>query len=833
MRHFMFPCIMLLCAVPATPQHFTSIGSALQSPEKVRVLNLSGQSLKQIPELKEFRNLEVLVLRNNFIQSTKVNGGYPASLRVIDVSGNAGIDVRDLLNDKSVSGLREVDLSYCGLTYLPHVISNLKHLQDLDLSDNLITEIPREIASLKKLKKLDVSRNDLRTLPIEISYLKSLRDLNCSGNDQLSFYEVADVISSRGLTYLTVGPIAILGGIPEHAGLIGTLTVKNSEVESIEPSLLDCKGIGSIQLVNCSFTSPELAFLMLNNVPGLHAMSVHATTIPEGLQRMTILDELELDIDLISATDFATLQNKLRDCRIINQGSIGFAPQRRSIAPPIQHLNPSLHEFILSNQLPARLETNRTVVNIPKNAFLTAEGVVYSGKVTFGYREFMDPVDMMLSGIPMLYDTAGTSEIFSSAGMMEITAYGEWGESLKPNPDALINVAIKTDRTSSNYHMYTFMPNQGRWEYQFNDMVRPVLQDEVKKDDMEIIDLTTNDAPLTRINQEDLLATRNFISESEKIHARPERPHPGKFLFDVEKLAKEQTFALRFTHLRMNSKTRNYLPFFDARELNRMTFKYDGDSASIVMAQLKQMRKEAWKSYGKPAGRTVHGTNRNYFLDVVVRLNEGHDNYLITLASIDTVITFPVYLETNRRTPQAVQARNDRFYRGYNISLQKRVNDWTRKLEKYDRDVEAFESYLESGREELLASMASNGGGNYTMERVFVVTGFGIWNCDAIQRMAQPTPLMATFTNHDGTTLEPTKAFVLDLTSNGVLSYDTQQEIRYDKGSRNALVLMLEGGYLAYASADDFERHVERNRIPLTVVSAKEIDLDQLKRILL
>lgn len=43
--------------------------------------------------------------------------------------------------------------------------------------------------------------------------------------------------------------------------------------------------------------------------------------------------------------------------------------------------------------------------------------------VKITYREFADPIDFFVSGIPMEYDSAGRKYNFESSGMCEINAY--------------------------------------------------------------------------------------------------------------------------------------------------------------------------------------------------------------------------------------------------------------------------------------------------------------------------------------------------------------------------------------------------------------------------
>lgn len=63
-----------------------------------------------------------------------------------------------------------------------------------------------------------------------------------------------------------------------------------------------------------------------------------------------------------------------------------------------------------------------SMVLFPKHAFVDENGGVVKGKVEVIFREFSDPIDYFMSGIPMEYDSAGLNFNFESSAMCEIKA---------------------------------------------------------------------------------------------------------------------------------------------------------------------------------------------------------------------------------------------------------------------------------------------------------------------------------------------------------------------------------------------------------------------------
>ena len=61
-------------------------------------------------------------------------------------------------------------------------------------------------------------------------------------------------------------------------------------------------------------------------------------------------------------------------------------------------------------------------IEFPANAFVDASGKAVHGKVDVSWTEYHSLTDIMLSGIPMKYDSAGVQHDFQSGGMFTIKA---------------------------------------------------------------------------------------------------------------------------------------------------------------------------------------------------------------------------------------------------------------------------------------------------------------------------------------------------------------------------------------------------------------------------
>ncbi len=101
-------------------------------------------------------------------------------------------------------------------------------------------------------------------------------------------------------------------------------------------------------------------------------------------------------------------------------------------------------------------------ITVDKNAFVTLSGQNYTGNVKLFYREFRNPVEIMLSGIPMSTKVGDKTELFKSGGMYEIAAYDVNGNELKTRSDTSVKINFALTDTSESFKFYSLNDN-GSW----------------------------------------------------------------------------------------------------------------------------------------------------------------------------------------------------------------------------------------------------------------------------------------------------------------------------------------------------------------------------------
>lgn len=137
--------------------------------------------------------------------------------------------------------------------------------------------------------------------------------------------------------------------------------------------------------------------------------------------------------------------------------------QDRFLKPPIPRLDVPFESFQFNAEEGDTLVyASGSVIIIPPRALQNTAGETVSGPVEITYREFADPVDFFLSGVPMSYDSAGTTYTFESSGMCEINA-NQNGEPLFVNDKAKPEIHLMSFTESPDHNLYYLDTVSGSW----------------------------------------------------------------------------------------------------------------------------------------------------------------------------------------------------------------------------------------------------------------------------------------------------------------------------------------------------------------------------------
>jgi hypothetical protein len=402
------------------------------------------------------------------------------------------------------------------------------------------------------------------------------------------------------------------------------------------------------------------------------------------------------------------------------------------VNPPIPNADIPYITFDYNTNSDTILVIGDTKIEIKKNSIVDENGNTIKGTAKISYREFMNPAQIMLSGIPMEYDSAGNKSTFSSAGMIEIKGEAE-GKPVFIAEDKGINISFKSPKAGNDYNLYYLDTIKKNWVYMGKDEI------EVQKDKEELNIKKTKKTKATEIN-------------NPKEPIKPEAPRLAdaqKWNFTIDVIPEE------FPELAGYSQTQ---------------FEID----------------ESYKKYN-PAHSKIEWN------DVKIEKANEPNKYFITFTK-DTIHC--KYL--------AQPVLNEKDYK-------KELAGYEKKYAEYMEAAKKAKLEEEANRTKIIVDTAYNPfETQQNIYRSFTIQKFGIWNCDKVFKQANKHISNPVLKIND--TIYERNVFLADFGNNALMSIYPGQEIRYDSGSKNYLIMIKNNNQIAVFWPKDFEKLVIKNQ---------------------
>ena len=246
------------------------------------------------------------------------------------------------------------------------------------------------------------------------------------------------------------------------------------------------------------------------------------------------------------------------------------------INPPFENIQADYEKAVINvNQGGEYVYESGSKITVPPAAFVDNNGELVNGDVDIKYREFHDFVDFFLSGIPMEYDSAGTSYILESAGMIEIFAEQN-GIRLNVAPGKEINVELVSEimvpvaekGNVPSFNIYKLDEEKRNWVYKGQDDI------EIIEEDMTDL-LNGSDSP-NGPNQ-DLLKELSTIEQKEKAELAAIEmsvPKPATPVEPVRANGSDYVFNFDFTDEEVAFRNTNQIEGTAHEEINQLRSQY-------------------------------------------------------------------------------------------------------------------------------------------------------------------------------------------------------------------------------------------------------------------
>jgi len=508
-----------------------------------------------------------------------------------------------------------------------------------------------------------------------------------------------------------------------------------------------------------------------------------------------------------------------------------YEPKYNYVNPPIKgidvtrkyyNINPAIENILVY--------PSGTKIWIPANAFVDMQGNTVTDNVKIAYREFRDQVDILVSGIPMKYDSAGTVNDFESAGMFEILAsVGDKPVALADNKN--INLNFQTTSADSTFNFYAYDDKTGNWDFQNKPQsvtettkIAPKIYSQayvqyryLLKSRPKVPDSLTMSQ---RFSNQGYVYTKRMEGSGKQL--RYDYRSEGRKLsvpyFRVVKVSNVRKlkdgsvlFKLKFnSQLHPELNAFNDVYFASTENISSAAFRkkyakgkfYNDvrvyDNGGLVDIQLKELNKTTTLFAGVGRikdnkefveAKDFHNKMKKY--NRSLRYREKLFNKSIKRKKSDNYKTIEL------TDPQEIES--------YAYNTAKKLMSEEEKRMSYEQWKSYYDQIIANEMLAIASSQATSG----NLMQSLSISGMGIYNCDQIKRIQEPIEVFASYkSSSTGKELEIVNTMLIDKRRNSVFQYNGSYGYKPSKivvsGSKNTTQVLVavkpDGGVAIYAT---------------------------------
>ena len=487
---------------------------------------------------------------------------------------------------------------------------------------------------------------------------------------------------------------------------------------------------------------------------------------------------------------------------------------RNFINPPSKKLAVAYSSYKVNNSKGGEIKHHTaSKIRIPKNSFVDKNGHDIVGDVTIEYREFHDHSDIIASGIPMAYDSAGRPYNLESAGMFDIKGSQD-GEPVFIKDGKKVDVEMASASAENKFNQYYLDTLKKNWEY--------IKRDTPSKNK------ETGQKP-----------KENNIAQSEN-------PKMEKLKKDIEVVIPKRIDSVQTVYTRkMEVLPKPKEPFKPLKPSGKQTFNIDASPKDFP--ELSSFSNLLFE---------IGDENKNYTKEMNeitwndVKISEGPQkgkNYLLTLRYMNRVEKLVVYPVLSGADYDKAEKKYQQKFGEYQALLEKRQSDETKLKEELEAKRLAYEGEMKRKQEEyerVRAEIARQrdqqmgGFSNLNFQskatRVFQVAKFGIYNSDCPHAATEGQSVKPVFLlSSSGKVLVPESIFLVSHDENSVYNLQKNMPVNYKAdGNYSFVVFRNERVYLCNKKSFRESSESESGKFTVTELSQDADDISGLRKAL-
>jgi hypothetical protein len=407
-------------------------------------------------------------------------------------------------------------------------------------------------------------------------------------------------------------------------------------------------------------------------------------------------------------------------------------------------------------------------IKIPKNSFVDKNGKDIIGDVTIEYKEFHDMGDIVVSGIPMTYDSAGTTYNFESAGMFNIKG-SQNGEPVFIKPDKVLDVELASSTKDDLFNQYYLDTLKKNWQClkrdralmpaKTNSKAVVIAHPQITDPKLEILKREIEHIIPKKIDSVKVVyATKAERLPKAKEPVKPVKLTPGKATFKLEGSNNDFPELAAFDNVifEVGPENRNY-----SKELHDITW------SDIKISQ------------GPVKGKNylLNLSYRNRFEKLIVYPVLSGDDYEKAEKIYEQKLENYQDLVTKRTADEKRLMAEMQAKQAAYLAEQKK------KQEDYDKEKEKLLAKYNAVEQNELSSNFNSMSLQTKATRLFSISQFGIFNSDCPHVQPREASIIPTFATHDKEKIiSPDYIYLVDHTSKVVYSLDKLNgfKISYD-----------------------------------------------------
>ncbi len=489
------------------------------------------------------------------------------------------------------------------------------------------------------------------------------------------------------------------------------------------------------------------------------------------------------------------------------------------VKPPIKEMDIPYSTYMVNSETGGTIiHPSGTEIIIDDYSFVDSNGNEIQGDVEIRYREFHDQLDILLSGIPMEYDSAGTTYNFESAGMMDIQGYQN-GKPIFIKHEKPLTISMHSENPDPDFNIYYLDEQAGNWNYKGKDDVLANMPE-----DAQIESGLSPDEITEKLNQ---LEPKVELAENNKQKAQSELNTATN---QVKTITKEEPVKPRKVNPANNNFDLAVKPeeFPELAIYKNIQFEVSPDDKNF-----------------SPEVYNIKWT------DAEITEKQKGKTYNLTLSKGNDVRTFEVYPAFEGKNYDAAMTVFNEKFKIYDQKLQLRKKAEAEKKAEYEAKLSEWER-LRNEQLQLMAQYKEattyTGGeddGKKKKERisvrtkiarVFAVVTFGIWNADkTIPAKPSGQRVAASFVNQR---LEPvllSQVQLIERSRNSVYNFPSTEfhKIQWDPEENNVIVAVSPTGKVGFCDAQymrSISKDDKRHTFKLKMLEGDHLSATELRK---